>query len=760
TIWQLVPAYDEMTVVEPDTMARPAYRTFARYFYTDEGLYIGVKLEQPPETLIARLSGRDAFINRDSFGITLDTSGEGLYGYWFTVNLGGSVLDGKVAPERQYTNEWDGPWDRATAELEDGWSLEMFLPWSMMAMPRTERTRKIGFWANRKVAHLDERWSTPALPFTSARFMSALGTMTFEDVHPRTQLALFPYTSYTWDEAEEEDEYRGGLDIFWRPSSNFQVTATLNPDFGVVESDDVVVNLTAFETFFPEKRLFFVEGNEVFETTPRSHPGQSSNSPSGGARPTVSTFTPTPTTLLNTRRMGGTPRLDVPDDVEVAGEELGKPVELAGAAKITGQSGGLRYGFLTAFEDDIRRHGTEATGQPVRVEQEGNDYGVARLLYETSGTGRRSIGYLGTLAAKPDDNAVVHGIDTHLLSANGKLAWDTQLVKSNVNDESGYATYMDFTYTPNREWRHFLQLDWSDDTLDVSDLGFLRRNDALGAIYGVNYSTTQNLERLRNRRWQTILSYEQNGDAQMVRGGLFIRHYWTFQDLTELRTEVDWFPAYYDDRNSFGNGTFKTENRWVAEIGIGTDTSKPFAVSALAGVRQEVLGDWTTRASAGFTFTPNERFSFDLDAEYLRRDGWLLYQSGRDFTTFASSDWQPRLAIDFFISAHQHLRLSMQWAGIRADEQRFWRVPLDDGELTEVAKGPGDSTDDFTISRLTTQLRYRWEIGPLSDLFVVLTRGSNLDNRVDDEFGDLFHDALISPVVNLFVVKLRYRFGR
>jgi len=66
---------------------------------------------------------------------------------------------------------------------------------------------------------------------------------------------------------------------------------------------------------------------------------------------------------------------------------------------------------------------------------------------------------------------------------------------------------------------------------------------------------------------------------------------------------------------------------------------------------------------------------------------------------------------------------------------------------------------DFAISRLTTQLRYRWEIGPLSDLFVVYTRGSNLPNRVDDVFADLFDDALSTPIVDVYVVKLRYRFG-
>ncbi|MDE0007003.1 MAG: hypothetical protein OXS50_01865, partial [Gammaproteobacteria bacterium] len=90
-VWNEVPGYDNMVIVEPDTLQPARFRSVARYIYTEQGLYVGVWNEQPPETLIARLSSRDDFINRDGWGITIDTSGQGLYGYWFSVNLGGSV---------------------------------------------------------------------------------------------------------------------------------------------------------------------------------------------------------------------------------------------------------------------------------------------------------------------------------------------------------------------------------------------------------------------------------------------------------------------------------------------------------------------------------------------------------------------------------------------------------------------------------------------------------------------------------------------
>ncbi|MCZ6888329.1 MAG: DUF5916 domain-containing protein, partial [Gammaproteobacteria bacterium] len=177
------------------------------------------------------------------------------------------------------------------------------------------------------------------------------------------------------------------------------------------------------------------------------------------------------------------------------------------------------------------------------------------------------------------------------------------------------------------------------------------------------------------------------------------------------------------------------------------------------GARQEDLGGWNYNAGVGVSFKPIDRFSLDIDLNYRHREAWLLYQGDRDFSTFAADDIQPRLAMDVFINAHQQLRLTMQWAGIVAKERDFYQVPLDDGYLMPVVKDPGALSGDFTISRLTTQLRYRWMIAPLSDLFIVYTRGSNLDNQIDDEFGDLFTNALRTPVVDLLVIKLRYRFG-
>ena len=137
----------------------------------------------------------------------------------------------------------------------------------------------------------------------------------------------------------------------------------------------------------------------------------------------------------------------------------------------------------------------------------------------------------------------------------------------------------------------------------------------------------------------------------------------------------------------------------------------------------------------------------------------MIHDEGRDFTTFNTAIWRPRIEANYFLSARQQFKLTAQWAGIKAFEDQRWSVPIGDGDLVEEFKGENEQLRDFSISRLTFQARYRWEIAPLSDLFVVYTRGSNVDSRPQDSFSELIRSSWSERLVDVFVIKLRYRIG-
>ena len=137
------------------------------------------------------------------------------------------------------------------------------MPWSIMPLPQTEGDRRIGLAFLRDLAQEGVRWGSPPLPMTRNVFLSGFRKYELSDIEPRRQLTVYPFVSSVFDGIRHDANSRVGADIYWRPTTNTLLSSTLNPDFGTVESDDVVVNLTAFEVFFPERRVFFRRAGDL-----------------------------------------------------------------------------------------------------------------------------------------------------------------------------------------------------------------------------------------------------------------------------------------------------------------------------------------------------------------------------------------------------------------------------------------------------------------------------------------------------------------
>ncbi|MDH4073171.1 MAG: DUF5916 domain-containing protein, partial [Gammaproteobacteria bacterium] len=159
----------------------------------------------------------------------------------------------------------------------------------------------------------------------------------------------------------------------------------------------------------------------------------------------------------------------------------------------------------------------------------------------------------------------------------------------------------------------------------------------------------------------------------------------------------------------------------------------------------------------GFTWRPASNLSMELNVTHIDKNGWLLHQEDEHFTTFNGTQWQPKFSLDYYPTSKQQLSVAMQWVGVRSFEDRFYMLPDGTTELVEVPK-PFPESDDFAISQLSFQVRYRWQIAPLSDLFVVYTKGDKGKQDLAD-FPDLFEDSWSNPLGDVFIIKLRYRLG-
>lgn len=744
-VWKDLPVIDGMKVIDPDTLADTPYETHVRFFYTERGIYLSAMNFQPEETLMARMTSRDVRLERDGFVVAIDASGEGLYGFYLRINLGNSLTDATILPERTFNFQWDGPWLARTQALENGWSAEYYIPWSMMPLPQVDDVRKIGLYLERQVGHLQgEAWANPPLPGTVNQFLSAFESYELKDIEPRRQLTYYPFASGIYDGVRDESTYKVGTEIFWRPTSNSLVSASLNPDFGNVESDDVVVNLTAFEVFFPERRVFFLEGQDVFNTSPRT----SGRGGPGG-----------PISLLNTRRIGSAAIYDVPKDVNVVPTDLSQPSELLGAVKLTGQNGNWRYGTLLASETESQVSGTLDDGTQVTLNAVGRDFSVARLLYEdTSSGGRRAIGWMGTNLSHPTIDATAHAVDMHYFSADNRFVIDTQLMRSDVDGKTGNGFLGDVVFRPRRGLQHTVRATYIDDSLDINELGFLTRNDQMNLDYNF-FQIESDAPGLRQRTTSFFFTNQWNTEGEPVRLGMFLNRGYNTLDNNTYDISLRYFPERIDDRLGRGTGDFKVQGRYGLNLGFRTNPADKLAFSFDLNLDQDELGPARTGASSGITWRPNDRFSSDLRLDYTDREALLVHKGKGAYTSFESHQWAPRLEMNYFLNAWQQLRFTLQWTALKAFEDRFWQVDTQNLDFLQPVAKPNDDSDNFTISRLTFQARYRWEIAPLSDLFVVYTRGSNLPSDSFDTFQDLLVQSWTDTVVDTLAIKLRYRFG-
>lgn len=741
--WLNAEPIGDMRVTEPDTLDATPHKTRSRFLYTERGIYIAIEMDQPLDSLVQRISSRDnTQLNRDSVMITLDTSGDGLFGYWMMLALGDNQADGTVLPERQYNSEWDGAWLGATQITDTGWSAEFFVPWGQMAMPNEDGVRNIGVSVIRSVAYLDQKWSWPAIPETASIFMSNLPVLQFQGVDLHQQWSIFPYVSATQDNITSTTDLKTGVDLFWRPSSNFQFTGTLNPDFGSVESDNVVVNLSANETFFPEKRLFFQEGQEIFNTTPRS-------TGSNGQR----------LSIVNTRRIGGRPRRpELPVGTSLSARDRLQNADLLGALKATGQAGSFRYGLLSAQEEETAYEISNSL-----FTQEGRDFTAFRVIYEDNkGAAYRGLGYIGTLVEHSESSAEVHAVDFHYLTTKGRWNIDGQIITSDSNDHGrGQGGFADIVYTPRQGIKHNMQITIFDDKLDVNDFGYQARNNNMEAWYRFEW-TKSDLNFVRNIRINPFLRYEENSEGERTNNMLpLLNMSATLNNLDRVSFQFQHFPKRYDDRNSFGNGTFATRERTSYSLSYSTNPSLPVSIDLGYSSTGELVSGRTIGTNVGLSWRPEENIHLSASISHDNRDGWLLHQRGQYFTGFEAEQWNGELSFNYFATAKQQLTMTLQWVGIDADEDKFFYLPSEaltrNKDLVSIDK-PNGTSDSFGLSQLNFQLRYRWQIAPLSDLYVVYTKGDSRRAQVDD-FDELFQQSWQDPLSDQLVVKLRYRFG-
>ena len=348
--WQKAPVAKDFTQSYPNP-GKADTTTQVRVLYDDDAIYVGARMyDAHPDSIAAQLARRDVSgIYSDWLHIIIDSYHDRRTAFRFTVNPKGVQKDVYTSNDNQEDSNWDAVWDVATSVDSLGWVAEYRIPLSQLrfgnAAAGTERTW--GFQVMRDIARWGERVSfNPWVPDGSG-FVSRFGDLTgLVDIPQPKRLEVLPYvsTKVTRAPGDPKDPFyhrtdakpNAGGDIRYGLPGGLTLTGTVNPDFGQVEVDPAVVNLSAYETFFPEKRPFFLEGADIFNF------GQVIRNNDYGGQ-----------TFFYTRRVGRAPQR-YPSDSGISYVDMPDQTPIAAAGKITGKNGPWSIGILDAVTPEVK----------------------------------------------------------------------------------------------------------------------------------------------------------------------------------------------------------------------------------------------------------------------------------------------------------------------------------------------------------------------------------------------------------------------
>ena len=366
-VWRDAPPITGFKQWQPTEGIEARFKTQAKVAYDAANLYVFVRAFDPhPDSIIRLLERRDTFTPSDMIWVFVDSYHDRRTGYEFGVNAAGVKIDQAVYDGGNEDGAWDAVWDVATHIDSLGWTAEFKIPLSQMRYSR-DRAHTFGFTIDRDIYRYNERVSWPVFSQAKPDMLSQLGTLEgMDDLETPRRLEAMPYlvtknaSQITNNRYGAKSNVTAGGDLKYRVASNLTLDATVNPDFGQVESDPAILNLTAYESFFDERRPFFVSGRGVFRFDVDCN---NVNCGSEG--------------LYYSRRIGRTPQL-----AGIYGDTVSQPpTTILGAAKLVGRFPfGMTVGVLDATTQRASSRG-DTTFEPAtnfalaRVKQDFNNGG-------------------------------------------------------------------------------------------------------------------------------------------------------------------------------------------------------------------------------------------------------------------------------------------------------------------------------------------------------------------------------------------------
>jgi hypothetical protein len=798
-IWATIPAITEFKQWRPTEGKAPRFKTEAKIAYDASNLYLFIRAYDPhPDSIKKLLERRDSFTSSDMFWVWIDSYHDRRTGYEFGVNAAGVKMDAAMYDDGNEDFAWDGVWDVATIVDSLGWTAEYRIPLSQMRYSR-DRAHTFGISIDRDISRYSERESWPLIRQSRPGFVSQFGTLHgLEDLEAPRKLEATPYvvtknsTQIINNSFQQKSYVDIGGDVKYRLAPNVTLDATINPDFGQVEADPAVLNLSAYESFFDERRPFFVAGRGLF----RFDVNCSAVNCNGE-------------TLYYSRRIGRTPPLagTYGDTVPLA------PTTIIGAGKLIGRlPRGLTVGVLDAITQREANKG-DTTYNPatnfavVRATQDfrkGSSAigamvtGVNRRLDEWSSPYLASTAYAGGLdfrhrllkntyeiSGSLDGSRVSGSLPVMIsLQRNGVHNFqrpDADLPLDSARSSlTGDAEELKFGKISGQHLMFESALQRRSPGFDVNELGFLRRADQ------TSWSTWAGLFDRKHRKYTNRLQLNNNWWQYWTTDGLALeRAYNTNAHITFANNyglhfggTLGQLGSTFDDRAARGGPAVRQDPYFAPWFSAGGDDRQPItpywnmsyfrgdggrnhSVNFSPEIDYKVLGKFSSSVSVSWSHdvADNQFYGRFSDASGLHYTFAHLDQHTTSLTARLNYTFTPDVSLQTylqpFVSKGTYSNVRQLSSNPRADDYDDRYAPYNNPSVTS---DPGG----FNFKQLSSNVVFRWEYKPGSTLFAIWNSGRQgfLPREGNESFrGDVGNLFDLHPA-NTFLIKVSYWLNR
>jgi hypothetical protein len=749
--WQTTAPASDFVQYEPYNGAAPTFQTVFKVVFDDNAIYLGaVMYDDEPEKIMRELGPRDSDeLNADAILFNISPYNDGLNSLDFFLYASGVQVDIKTFSTGEDIS-WDAVWKSAVTITEEGWVAEIEIPYSALRFPQLEQQRW-GLNVVREIRRIREISTWNYVDKKVEGILSQGGLLTgISDIKPPLRLSFEPYLSTTVlkepPEKSWDTKFNGGMDLKWGISESFTLDMTLIPDFSQVPSDDQVVNLGPFETYYSEKRQFFTEGVELFSRGD----------------------------VFYSRRVGSVPMgYDSIEAIYSPENIIDNPEQtrLLNATKLSGRtSNGTGIGIFNAMTAPSYATVRDSTGDTPEIQtQPFTNYSMLVADQSLPNNSYISLYNTNVYSGKDVYSANVTGSEMrfrgkrNLISASGLVNVSQKYLpdqpaelgfqyEASLEKISGNANYGIFS-------------EMISDNYDPNDLGYLENNNELenGAYFSYNFYDP--FWRILDMHNALAVEYK-----QLYKPREFMAFEVSFENRTQFKNKLTvglegslvpvWQRDYFETRN---DGWYvKYPPSYALSFFYSPDYNKTFLVDVMPGISwSSDYGQLGYYLRLGPRYKVNEHLFLVLTAMYSRNfndlgyvtdslagDGLAIIFGKRDIENITTT-----LNVNYTINPKLSFSGRLRYYTFKTDYTAYYDLE-EDGSLVP-NNYAGD--DDFLYSAFNIDTYFTWLFAPGSELSLawkhaIYTKGSFDKGNYFSDFADTFGE----PASNLISLKVLY----